>query len=76
MIYKICKLIIFFGLIVFAISCNNNTKYIKPNNDSFKKLELKRGKLLLCGDPNFGQVDFSLSCRYDLRDKFNLGLTL
>jgi tetratricopeptide (TPR) repeat protein len=30
----------------------------------------------LCGDPNFGEVSFSLSCRYDLRETFNLGLTL
>ena len=76
MICRIRKLIIFFGLIVFTISCNNSANAIKPNNDTFKKLELKRGELLLCGDPNFGEVDFSLSCRYDLREKFNLGLTL
>ena len=43
---------------------------------TFADLDLKRGDLLLCGDPNFGEVSFSLSCRYDLRETFNLGLSL
>ena len=43
---------------------------------SFTELDLKRGDLLLCGDPNFGDVSFALSCRYDLRETFNLGLSL
>jgi tetratricopeptide (TPR) repeat protein len=43
---------------------------------SFSELDLKRGDLLLCGDPNFGDVSFALSCRYDLRETFNLGLSL
>ncbi|MDC0478557.1 hypothetical protein OAN39_05995, partial [Flavobacteriaceae bacterium] len=43
---------------------------------SFDELDLKRGDLLLCGDPNFGDVSFALSCRYDLRETFNLGLSL
>ena len=76
MIFRFYKLIIFFSLIVFSISCKNNSKAIKQDNETFEKLELKRGELLLCGDPNFGEVNFSLSCRYDLREKFNLGLTL
>ena len=71
----IAKLITSFILFVFLFSCKNN----KPSNSQseiFANLELKRGDLLLCGDPNFGEVSFSLSCRYDLREKFNLGLTL
>ena len=76
MIFRFYKLIIFFSLIFFSISCKNNAKAIKQDNETFEKLELKRGELLLCGDPNFGEVNFSLSCRYDLREKFNLGLTL
>ncbi|MDC1310736.1 hypothetical protein N8215_03885, partial [Flavobacteriaceae bacterium] len=43
---------------------------------SFSELDLKRGDLLLCGDPNFGDVSFALSCSYDLRETFNLGLSL
>ena len=72
--FRIAKLITSLILFVFLFSCKN-----KPTNsqsDIFANLELKRGDLLLCGDPNFGEVSFSLSCRYDLREKFNLGLTL
>ena len=68
------KLLSIIILLLFLISCKND----KPSSQSeiFTNLELNRGDLLLCGDPNFGEVSFSLSCRYDLREKFNLGLTL
>ena len=56
-------------------SCNNK-KTSSSESTSFANLELNRGELLLCGDPNFGEVSFSLSCRYDLRETFDLGLTL
>ena len=53
---------------------------IKKSNSSkspiFANIELNRGDLLLCGDPNFGEVNFSLSCNYEMRETFNLGLTL
>ena len=72
---RIFKILFFIIVFSFSISCNNK-KSTSFQNVSFDDLELKRGDLLLCGDPNFGEVDFSLSCRYDLREKFNLGLTL
>ena len=43
---------------------------------SIAELDLNRGPLLLCGDSKFGDVNFTLSCRYDLRETFNLGLSL
>ena len=43
---------------------------------SIAELDLNRGPLLLCGDSEFGDVNFTLSCRYDLRETFNLGLSL
>jgi hypothetical protein len=43
---------------------------------SIAELDLNRGPLLLCGDSEFGDVNFTLSCRYDLREAFNLGLSL
>ena len=69
------KLLSIIILLIFLCSCKND----KPSSSQpeiFANLELNRGDLLLCGDPNFGEVSFSLSCRYDLREKFNLGLTL
>jgi tetratricopeptide (TPR) repeat protein len=69
------KSILIFLIFLSLSSCNNN----KPSTltvPTITDLELNRGDLLLCGDPNFGEVSFSLSCRYDLRETFNLGLTL
>ena len=69
------KSILIFLIFLSLSSCNNN----KPSTltvPTIADLELNRGDLLLCGDPNFGEVSFSLSCRYDLRETFNLGLTL
>jgi tetratricopeptide (TPR) repeat protein len=67
------KLLIVLSIILCFSSCENK----KTNSiQSFSELDLKRGDLLLCGDPNFGDVSFALSCRYDLRETFNLGLSL
>ncbi len=68
------KLLSIIILLLFLFSCKNDKTSSK--SEIFANLELNRGDLLLCGDPNFGEVSFSLSCRYDLREKFNLGLTL
>ena len=69
------KLILVFIIFLCLSSCTN-----KKSNSlqllTFENIELNRGDLLLCGDPNFGEVSFSLSCSYDLRETFNLGLTL
>jgi len=69
------KLILVFIIFLCLSSCTN-----KKSNSlqllTFENIELNRGDLLLCGDPNFGEVSFLLSCSYDLRETFNLGLTL
>ena len=69
------KLILLVSAFISFSSCNNK-KTSSSESTSFANLELNRGELLLCGDPNFGEVSFSLSCRYDLRETFDLGLTL
>ena len=69
------KLIMLFSVFISFSSCNNK-KTSSSKSTAFTNLELNRGDLLLCGDPNFGEVSFSLSCRYDLRETFDLGLTL
>ncbi len=67
------KLLIILSIVLcFSPWENKKTTSIQ----SFTELDLKRGDLLLCGDPNFGDVSFALSCRYDLRETFNLGLSL
>ena len=67
------KLLIVLSIILCFYSCENKKT---TSIQSFTELDLKRGDLLLCGDPNFGDVSFALSCRYDLRETFNLGLSL
>jgi len=67
------KLLIILSIFLCFLSCENKKT---TSIQSFTELDLKRGDLLLCGDPNFGDVSFALSCRYDLRETFNLGLSL
>tara|TARA_B100000780_G_scaffold183836_1_gene128999 strand:- start:2436 stop:4148 length:1713 start_codon:yes stop_codon:yes gene_type:complete len=69
------KLILVFIIFLCLSSCTNK-KFNSLQLLTFENIELNRGDLLLCGDPNFGEVSFSLSCSYDLRETFNLGLTL
>ncbi|MFT4673243.1 MAG: hypothetical protein ACJAYD_001022 [Patiriisocius sp.] len=61
------------GFLLFTCFCKNKTVKLES---SIALLDLKRGDFLLCGNPNFGDVSFALSCRYDLRKTFNLGLSL
>ena len=67
------KLLLVLSIFLFFSSCEN--KKSTPIQ-SIAELDLNRGNLLLCGDPNFGNVSFAISCRYDLRETFNLGLSL
>jgi tetratricopeptide (TPR) repeat protein len=67
------KLLLVLSIFLFFSSCEN--KKSTPIQ-SIAELDLNRGDLLLCGDPNFGNVSSALSCRYDLREIFNLGLSL
>ena len=67
------KLLLLLSIFILFSSCEN--KKSTPIQ-SIAELDLNRGNLLLCGDPNFGNVRFALSCRYDLRETFNLGLSL
>ena len=67
------KVLLVLSISLCFSSCENKNSV---PTQTFADLDLKRGDLLLCGDPNFGEVSFSLSCRYDLRETFNLGLSL
>ena len=67
------KLLLVLSIFLFFSSCEN--KKSTPIQ-SIAELDLNRGDLVLCGDPNFGNVSSALSCRYDSRETFNLGLSL
>ncbi len=67
--------IVLFCLIflVSIISCKD--KAPKPN-PALASIDLKRGELLLCSTEQFGEVSFSLDCNYDVRETFDLAISL
>ena len=59
--------------ILFLNACKN--KKSKPSL-ALASIDLLRGDLLLCGDGEFGELKFSLSCNYETRETFDLGMAL
>ena len=53
--------------------CKDNTQ--KPN-PALASIDFQRGELLLCGDGQFGELKFSLSCSYETRETFDLAVAL
>lgn len=70
---KSLKLIVLiFGLLLF-FNCKN--KKPKPN-PALASIDLKRGELLLCSTEPFGDVSFSIDCNYEVRETFDLAISL
>ena len=65
--------IFLFSLSLLIISCKDKTP--KPN-PALASIDLLRGDILLCGNPEFGDVSFSLECQYDVRETFDLAISL
>ena len=65
-------IVLVFGLLIFS-NCKNKTP--KPNS-ALASINLQRGDLLLCGDGQFGELKFSLSCNYETRETFDLAVAL
>lgn len=60
-------------ILFFSISsCKNNPK----PNPALASIDLLRGDILLCGNPQFGDVSFALECNYDTREAFDLAISL
>ncbi len=57
--------------ILILLGCKNT----RPN-PALASIDLKRGELLLCGDGQFGELKFSLSCNYETRATFDLAVAL
>lgn len=60
-------------LLILTIACKNKSP--KPNPD-LATIDLLRGDLQLCGDGQFGELKFSLSCNYETRAAFDLAVAL
>ncbi len=67
---SIVKTLLTIALLVF-IGCKN-----KGPNPELASIDFLRGDLLLCGDGQFGEVNFSESCSYETRETFNLAIAL
>ena len=61
------------GMFLCLTSCKNTTP--KPNA-ALASIDFLRGDLLLCGDGQFGELKFSLSCNYETRADFDLAVAL
>ena len=64
-------ILILVSLILSLTACKKEKP--KPNLTS---LDLIRGELLLCGNGEFGEVNFSEACSYETRETFNLAISL
>ena len=60
-------------LVLLVFSCQDKTP--KPN-PALATIDLLRGEILLCGNPEFGDVSFALDCKYDVRETFDLAISL
>ncbi|WP_298320389.1 hypothetical protein [uncultured Aquimarina sp.] len=70
--YSKSTILILGTILYFSIfSCKKE----KPK-PSLTNIDLIRGELLLCGNGDFGEVNFSESCSYETRETFNLAISL
>lgn len=59
--------------LILVINCKDNKS--KPNS-ALVSIDLKRGELLLCSTEPFGDVSFSVDCNYEVRETFDLAISL
>lgn len=58
---------------LFIFSCQNKNSRIEAE---LKSLELIKGEITLCGNQEFGEIDFSILCSSESRKTFELGISL
>jgi hypothetical protein len=68
----------YFAAIVFLVfsslsGCQNKSSKVKP---TLASIDLLRGDIVLCNGNSFGEVNFSLSSKYFIRDTLNLAVSL
>ncbi len=69
----ICLYIICFAIGLF--SCNEETSK-SSSIIELNSIDLLRGDLVLCSGNSFGDVRFSLSCKYSARESFDIAVAL
>ncbi len=69
---KYLKITLFFLVIVLCACKDKSSK----TNSALASIDFLRGDLLLCGNGQFGELKFSLSCNYETREAFDLAVAL
>jgi len=64
---------IFLSILLFFTACKEKKTVL---NSAIASIDFLRGELLLCGDGQFGELKFSLSCNYETRATFDLAVAL
>ena len=67
------KIMMMLLLATSIIGCQS--KKSKPSPDLLS-IDLLRGDIALCGNPDFGELSFSLSCEVSSRETFDLAISL
>jgi len=67
------SILILVSLFFLLAGCKDKTPKVNP---ALATIDFKRGELLLCGDGQFGELKFSLSCNYETRKTFDLAVAL
>ena len=65
-------MVLVLGLLLLS-SCKNKSP---KSNPDLASIDFLRGELLLCGDGQFGELKFSLSCNFETRETFDLAIAL
>ncbi len=60
-------------VLILFIACKNKTPKVNP---ALASIDFLRGDLLLCGNGQFGELKFSLSCNYETRPNFDMAVAL
>ena len=66
----------FLVLCLLALFCTIGCQSKKSPPPELVDIDLLRGDIIMCGGIQFGDVSFSLSCSYETREDFNLGISL
>lgn len=67
------NILILVCLFLSLSACKDKTQ---KSNPALASIDFLRGELLLCGDGQFGELKFSLSCNYETRSAFDLAVAM
>ncbi|QNL22211.1 hypothetical protein HZR84_09770 [Hyphobacterium sp. CCMP332] len=65
-----------FLTLVFALSLIGCKKKSSQTSVNLTNIDLLRGEITLCGSGEFGEVSFALSCDLEVRETFDLAISL